>query len=52
MADAGVVMATDANKELLAAGDLLPADVNAKADDLLIVVKGKRKRPLPKPCPR
>src|SRR5690606_7640943 len=28
------------NKELLAAGDLLPADVSAKADDLLIVVKG------------
>ncbi|MEZ4593289.1 MAG: acyl-CoA synthetase FdrA [Chloroflexota bacterium] len=40
VADAGVVMATDANKELLAAGDLLPADVSAKADDLLIVVKG------------
>ncbi|MBK8903212.1 MAG: acyl-CoA synthetase FdrA [Anaerolineaceae bacterium] len=41
VADAGVVMATDANKELLAAGDLLPADVSAKADDLLIVVKGE-----------
>ncbi|MCP4421353.1 MAG: acyl-CoA synthetase FdrA, partial [Chloroflexi bacterium] len=41
VADAGVVMATDANKELLAAGDLLPANVAAKADDLLIVVKGE-----------
>jgi FdrA protein len=41
VADAGVVMATEANKELLAAGDLLPADVTAKADDLLIVVKGE-----------
>lgn len=41
VADAGVVMATEANKELLAAGDLLPADVSARADDLLIVVKGE-----------
>ncbi|MCB9006177.1 MAG: acyl-CoA synthetase FdrA [Ardenticatenaceae bacterium] len=41
VADAGVVMATEANKELLAAGDLLPANVSAKADDLLIVVKGE-----------
>ena len=40
VADAGVVMATEANKELLAAGDLLPANTTAKADDLLIVVKG------------
>ncbi len=39
--DAGVVMATDANKEVLAASDLLPANVAAKADDLLIVVKGE-----------
>ena len=39
--DAGVVMATAANRELLAAGDLLPPDVAAKADDLLIVVKGE-----------
>lgn len=38
--DAGVVMATEANRELLAAGGLLPAGVAAKADDLLIVVKG------------
>jgi FdrA protein len=37
--DAGVVMATPANKELLAPGDLLPDDVAAKADDLLIVIK-------------
>ncbi|RMH02329.1 MAG: acyl-CoA synthetase FdrA [Chloroflexi bacterium] len=39
--DAGVVMATAANKELLAAGDLLPEGVEAGADDLLIVVKGE-----------
>lgn len=38
--DAGVVMATDANKEVLAASGLLPEAVAAKADDLLIVVKG------------
>lgn len=41
--DAGVVMATAANRELLAAGGLLPPDVVAKADDLLIVVKGESK---------
>lgn len=41
VADAGVVMATEANKDLLAAGELLPANVTAKADDLLIVVKGE-----------
>lgn len=39
--DAGVVMATAANKEVLAASGLLPENVTAKADDLLIVVKGK-----------
>ncbi|MCL4263537.1 MAG: acyl-CoA synthetase FdrA [Anaerolineae bacterium] len=39
--DAGVVMATDANKELLAAMGLLPDNVAAKADDLLIVVQGE-----------
>lgn len=42
--DAGVVMATDANKEVLAASDLLPANVAAKADDLLIVVKGENEQ--------
>jgi FdrA protein len=47
--DAGVVMATEANRELLAASGLLPdATTNpeaaaAKADDLLIVVKGDQK---------
>ena len=41
VADAGVVMATEANKDLLDAGDLLPAGIAAKADDLLIVVKGE-----------
>lgn len=40
--DAGVVMATPANLELLEAGDLLtPAAKTAKPDDLLIVVKGE-----------
>lgn len=39
--DAGVVMATAANCDLLAASDLLPANVSAKADDLLIVIKAK-----------
>jgi FdrA protein len=40
--DAGLVMATQANKELLAASDLLPAGAaGAGADDLLIVIKGE-----------
>ena len=39
--DAGVVMATAANRELLAASDLLPDKMEAKADDLLIVVKAE-----------
>jgi len=39
--DAGVVMATPANRELLLAGDLWPEETTAKADDLLIVVKGE-----------
>ncbi len=37
--DAGVVMATPANCELLAANSLLPQSIAASADDLLIVVK-------------
>lgn len=37
--DAGVVMATPANKDLLATNNLLPESVNANPDDLLIVVK-------------
>src|SRR5512145_3224264 len=37
--DAGVVMATQANRDLLAANNLLPDSVSAKPDDLLIVVK-------------
>jgi FdrA protein len=37
--DAGVVMATPANRELLAAGGLLPAGTAAGADDLLVVVR-------------
>ncbi len=40
--DAGVVMATPANRELLAANNLLPdASVTAGPDDLLIVVKAE-----------
>lgn len=37
--DAGVVMATLANCELLAANNLLPDSITASPDDLLIVVK-------------
>jgi FdrA protein len=37
--DAGVVMATQANRDLLAANNLLPASISANPDDLLIVVK-------------
>jgi len=37
--DAGVVMATQANRDLLAANNLLPDSVTANPDDLLIVVK-------------
>ena len=39
--DAGVVMATPANRELLAANNLLPDSVAASPDDLLIVVKAE-----------
>jgi FdrA protein len=42
--DAGVVMGTGANKEVLAQSDLLAPEVQgAVADDLVIVVKGKDK---------
>ena len=37
--DAGVVMATQANRDLLAANNLLPDSISASPDDLLIVVK-------------
>ena len=37
--DAGVVMATQANRDLLAANNLLPESMSANPDDLLIVVK-------------
>jgi FdrA protein len=37
--DAGVVMATPANKDLLKESDLLPESVQAGSDDLLIVVR-------------
>ncbi len=37
--DAGVVMATQANRDLLAANNLLPENISANPDDLLIVIK-------------
>ena len=37
--DAGVVMATPANRDLLSANNLLPDSITANPDDLLIVVK-------------
>ncbi|HEX5808850.1 MAG TPA: acyl-CoA synthetase FdrA [Anaerolineales bacterium] len=37
--DAGVVMATPANRDLLAASSLLPESITASPDDMLIVVK-------------
>lgn len=39
--DAGVIMATAANRELLAANDLLPESVSTSPDDLMIVVKAE-----------
>jgi FdrA protein len=39
--DAGVVMATPANCDLLAANNLLPDSITASPDDLLIVVKAE-----------
>ena len=39
--DAGVVMATPANRDLLAANNLLPNSINASPDDMLIVVKAE-----------
>src|SRR5215207_4329430 len=39
--DAGVVMATPANCDLLAANNLLPDAITASPDDLLIVVKAE-----------
>jgi len=39
--DAGVVMATQANRDLLAANDLLPDSSSANPDDMLIVVKAE-----------
>ena len=39
--DAGVVMATPANRDLLAANSLLPDSLSARPDDLLIVVKAQ-----------
>ena len=39
--DAGVVMATPANRDLLAANNLLPDSLSASPDDLLIVVKAE-----------
>ena len=39
--DAGVVMATPANRDLLAANNLLPESITASPDDLLIVIKAE-----------
>ena len=39
--DAGVVMATPANRDLLSANDLLPDSLTTSPDDLLIVVKAQ-----------
>jgi FdrA protein len=39
--DAGVVMATPANLELLQQNDLLPSSINAAPEDLLIVVRAE-----------
>lgn len=39
--DAGVVMATEANRDLLAQSQLLPAGANAGPDDLLLVVRAE-----------
>lgn len=39
--DAGVVMATQANRDLLAANKLLPESIAANPDDLLVVVKAE-----------
>ena len=39
--DAGVVMATQANRDLLAANNLLPDSISANPDDLLIVIKAE-----------
>src|SRR6185436_12602756 len=39
--DAGVVMATPANRDLLAANNLLPEEVTASPHDLLIVVRAE-----------
>lgn len=43
--DAGVVMATQANRDLLAANNLLPESISANPDDLLIVVKADSEMP-------
>src|SRR5512138_3004057 len=37
--DAGVIMATQANRELLASNNLLPESISTNPDDLLIVIK-------------
>jgi FdrA protein len=42
--DAGVVMATPANCDLLAANQLLPESITANPDDLLVVVKAENDR--------
>ncbi len=39
--DTGVIMATQANRDLLAANNLLPESIAANPDDLLIVIKAE-----------
>jgi len=39
--DAGVVMATQANRELLAANSLMPESITTNPDDLLIVIRAE-----------
>ena len=41
--DAGAIMATPANRDLLAANDLLSDSIAANPDDLLIVVKAEER---------
>jgi len=42
--DAGVVMATPANRELLLANNLLPDEARANPDDMLIVIKADEEK--------
>lgn len=52
VADAGVMMATPANCELLTAAGFDLAMIEARPDDLLIIIKAETNRPRPTPSPR